>query len=107
MLYWFSSPWLTDDGTVLLTVGDRTAGSMLLEVDTTGATVMECALGLERRRQMWVGPVLASGRYVMLTTEGGDGYNPRFDAWTLPGYAPATRGWVSERGSWSRPFLRV
>jgi hypothetical protein len=97
-LYWFSSLWLTSRGTALVSLRDRTGPALLNELDASGATLMSCPLSLETSRQPRASPAFSAGRYVMLTGQDVDGINPRIDAWGLPGYAPASKGWVSEHG---------
>lgn len=95
-LSWFTSLWLTDAGTTLLSLRAFPAPASLLDLDADGGLRMSCPLGLDNRRSPSANPVFAQGRYLLLTTE--EGYRPRIDAWSLPGYAPASRGWVSELG---------
>ena len=96
VLSWYTSPWLTDRGTALLAVRDAT-GTFLREFDSAAALAMQCPFALEDRIPR-ARLVFAAGRYLLSSAEDTDGFNPRVDCWSLPGYAPALRGWVSERG---------
>ena len=96
---WLSDLWLTQRGSALLSLKPTGAPAEIREVDSHGAVAMQCALGgLDPARRPQSIPILSAGHYAMLTATGVNGTDSRLEVWELPGYAPASSGWVSPRG---------
>ncbi|MBL8920336.1 MAG: hypothetical protein JNJ54_15825 [Myxococcaceae bacterium] len=93
----FSPLWLTHRDAALFTTWTL-PGPVLHEYDAEAELLMRCPLELERLRQLGGGPVLANGRYAMLTRRDGSSGAQQLDVWALPGYRPAAGGWVSSGG---------
>lgn len=96
---WRTGLWLTQRGSALITLGTRVGSpTAVREIDPTGAVQMECPLGLSGIRQPRTNPILSGGRYAMITGLDSGGGDHQLDVWLLPGYSPASSGWVSPRG---------
>lgn len=93
----FSPLWLTQRDAALFATW-ALPGVELNEYDAEARLLMRCPLELERLRQLGGGPVLTNGRYAMLTRRDGSSGAQQLDVWVLPGYRPATSGWVSPGG---------
>lgn len=92
---WVTPPWLTSRDHALLAVKPFGGRAQLRELDALGLARMECALDLPLVRRPASLPVVTNGQYAMLTQ---DGTGVALEVWTVPGLAPATRGWVSPLG---------
>jgi hypothetical protein len=95
---WFSTPWLTQRGTVLVSLQPRVGPSELDEVDENGRVRMQCPLGLALSRSPASEPLLTDGQYAMLNSIEQSGGVVELNVWQLPGYSVAPTGWSSPRG---------
>jgi hypothetical protein len=95
--YTFSPMWLTQRNAALFATWGA-SGVELVEYDDQAGVLMQCRLELERVQQLGGGPVLTNGRYAALTRRDGTSGAQQLNVWVLPGYRPATSGWVSATG---------
>ncbi len=97
-LSWSTSPWLTQRGTVLLSLRPQTLPAELREYGEDGVVKMTCPLGLAPNRSTLSDPVLTVGHYALISGSDSGGYDSQLDVWEVPGYAPGLAGWISRRG---------
>lgn len=94
--------WLTQRQTILFLAEAILEGpARLIEVNARAQTLMDCELSWRPGRSVNYRstPVLSADRWAVVTGEQALPFaGPRLEVWAVPGYQPASNGWISPHG---------